>query len=47
VSGGGAGMSEVAVERRLKNGSMGMWTLGTKEGRGWALEGGFLGGGGV
>ena len=25
---------------------MGMWTLGVKGGRGWALEGGFLGGGG-
>ena len=24
---------------------MGTWTLGTKGGRGWALEGGFLGGG--
>ena len=25
---------------------MGTWTLGAKGGRGWALEGGFLGGGG-
>jgi len=26
---------------------MGTWTLGAKGGRGWALEGGFLGGGGL
>ena len=44
---GGAGMCEVAVERRPQNGGMGTWTLGTKGGRGWALEGGFLGGGGL
>ena len=25
---------------------MGTWTLGAKGGKGWALEGGFLGGGG-
>ena len=33
------------VERRPQNGSMGTWTLGAKGGSGWALEGGFLGGG--
>jgi len=44
VSGRGAGMGEVAVERRPQNGRMGTWTLGAKGGRGWALEGGFLGG---
>ena len=44
---GGAGMCEVAVERRPQNGSMGRWTLGAKGGRGWAREGGFLGGGGL
>ena len=38
-------MRDVAVERRLQNGSMGTWTLGAKGGRGWALEGGFLRGG--
>ena len=43
---GGAGMWEVAVERRPQNVSMGTWTLGAKGGRGWALEGVFLGGGG-
>jgi len=42
---GGAGISEVVVERRPQNGSLGTWTLGAKGGRGWALEGGFLGGG--
>ena len=35
----------MAVERYPQNGSMGTWTLGVKGGRGWALEGGFLGGG--
>jgi len=44
---GGAAIREVAVERRLQNGSMRTWTLGTKGGRGWALEGGFLRGGGL
>jgi len=45
--GGGARMSEVAVERRPQNGSMATWTLGAKGGRGCAQQGGFLWGGGL
>ena len=42
---GGAGMWEVAVERRPQKGSMRSWPLGAKGGKGWALEGELLGGG--
>ena len=34
------------VEMRPQNSTIGMWTLGAKGRKGWALEGGFLGGGG-